>query len=120
MIEQAATAATNVDTLSDNCGKRKVDDEDLHQKRRAACDPDIKAREILQHRHPRELYERHDHRDHEGARKGEDRERYGNGQPRRRICQKESTKRSIKADDMNEKQPAGTVEGFLIRSRSGQ
>lgn len=49
-----------------SCVRQTVeDDEELHQKRRAACDPDIKAREILQYRHVCVLDERHHNRDDE-------------------------------------------------------
>ena len=48
----------------------------------AACDPDIKAREILQYRHVCVLDERHHNRDDERSCKGNRRKRNGYGQTR--------------------------------------
>ena len=56
--------------------------EQLHQQRRAADHPDVKAGQLAQHRHFGELHQRHGHRNDQRDGKGDRSQRNGHGQAR--------------------------------------
>ena len=60
-------------------GQAVKDDEQLHQQRCAADDPDVEPGDLPQHRHVGVLHQCHHHRDDHGKKEGHQRQRDGHG-----------------------------------------
>ena len=64
-------------------GQAVKDDEQLHQQRCAADDPDVEPGQLAQHRHIGVLHQRHHHGQHHGKAEGDEGQRDGHGEARR-------------------------------------
>ena len=69
-----------------HAGQTIKDDEQLHQQRRAADDPDVEPRDLPQHRHIGVLHQRNGHGNDHGKKEGDQRERDGHG----KACRKDT------------------------------